>query len=157
VSRIAATGLLTLALVAGIAVPAIPCLADRLPRLVATGSAFGSLICHQRPDRSFTSCGRTWPVCGRCSGLYLGASAGALLVGLGLGRQRRRADAPPHVRTVGEWRRALLIAAAPTVLSWTLEAVTGLDPGTVARFVLALPLGLLTALWLAAVARGDLR
>jgi len=147
VSRIAATGLLTLALVAGIAIPTIPCVADRLPRLVATGSAFGSLICHQRPDRSFTSCGRTWPVCGRCSGLYLGAAAGAVLVGLGL---RRR-------QTVRQWRRALLIAAAPTVLSWTVEAVTGLDPGTVARFVLALPLGLLTALWLGAVARGDLR
>ena len=146
-SRIAATGLLTLALVAGIAIPTIPCVADRWPRLVATGSAVGSLICHQRPARSFTSCSRTWPVCGRCSGLYLGAACGAVLVGLGLGRRQ----------TVREWRRALLIAAGPTVLSWTLEAVTGLDPGTVARFVLALPLGLLTALWLGAVARGDLR
>ena len=146
-ARPIATAILGLAMVAGSVIPTIPCAAGGVPRLAAAVYAFGSLICHQRPERSFTSCGRTWPVCGRCSGLYLGAAAGAVLVGLGL---RRR-------QTVREWRRALLIAAAPTVLSWTLEAVTGLDPGTVARFVLALPLGLLTALWLGAVARGDLR
>ena len=146
-SRVAATSLLTLALVAGLFIPSIPCAAVRAPRVAAVSHAFGGFICHQRPERSFNSCGRQWPVCGRCSGLYLGAAAGAVLVAFGL---RRRL-------TVSVWRRALLIAAAPTLLSWMLEASSGLDPGTAARFVMALPLGVVTALWLGAIARGDLR
>ena len=146
-SRVAATSLLTLALVAGLFIPSIPCAAVRAPGVAAVSHAFGGLICHQRPERSFSSCGRQWPVCGRCSGLYLGAAAGAVLVAFGL---RRRL-------TVSKWRQGLLLAAAPTLLSWTVEAASGLDPGTAARFVLALPLGVMTALWLGAIARGDLR
>jgi len=33
--------------------------------------AVGSLICHQRPDRSFFVDGHQLPVCARCTGLYL--------------------------------------------------------------------------------------
>ena len=39
----------------------------------------GSRICHQRPERSFHTAGAQWPVCGRCSGLYLAVPLGALL------------------------------------------------------------------------------
>ena len=66
-SRVAATSLLTLALVAGLFIPSIPCAAVRAPRVAAVSHAFGGFICHQRPERSFNSCGRQWPVCGRCS------------------------------------------------------------------------------------------
>ena len=31
----------------------------------------GSVICHQRPDRSFRLWGVQMPVCARCAGLYL--------------------------------------------------------------------------------------
>jgi hypothetical protein len=47
-------------------------------------------------------------------------------------------------------------AAAPTLALWTLEIATGVDPGTLVRFAAALPLGIVAALWLGAVARGDL-
>jgi uncharacterized membrane protein len=147
VSRLFAAGLLALAMLAGLLVPSAPCGTGRTSAWVAVIDVFGGLICHQRPERSFSSCGRQWPVCGRCSGLYLGAAAGAVLVAFGL---RRRL-------TVSKWRQGLLLAAAPTLLSWTVEAASGLDPGTAARFVLALPLGVMTALWLGAIARGDLR
>ncbi len=146
-SRLIAAGLLALAILAGLLIPSAPCVTGRAPALVAVIDVFGGFICHQRPERSFSSCGRQWPVCGRCSGLYLGAGAGAVLVAFGL---RRRL-------TVAAWRRAILLAAAPTVLSWTVEASSGLDPGTAVRFLMALPLGVVTALWLGAIARGDLR
>jgi uncharacterized membrane protein len=126
----------------------VPCIGARqAPAFTALVYAAGSVVCHQRADRSFASCGLKWPVCGRCSGLYLGAAAGALLASFGL-RWRQSA---------GRWRRVLLLAAAPTLLSWTVETATRLDPGTAFRFAAALPLGLATALWLAEVARGDLR
>ena len=38
----------------------------------------GSLICHQRPERSFHLDGAQLPVCARCSGLYAGVSLGVL-------------------------------------------------------------------------------
>ena len=147
VSRIVATGLLALALLAGILIPTAACAAGRVPRLAVVVYAFSGVICHQRADRSFVSCGVKWPVCGRCSGLYLGAALGALLAAGGL-RTRHPAS---------RWRRILLLAAVPTLVSWVAEVTVGLDPGTAARFALATPLGLATALWLAEVAREDLR
>jgi len=33
----------------------------------------GGRICHQRPERSFATRDVQWPVCARCSGLYLAA------------------------------------------------------------------------------------
>src|SRR5919201_700706 len=39
----------------------------------------GSLVCHQRPERSFAIQGRAMPVCARCSGLYGSAAAGGIL------------------------------------------------------------------------------
>ena len=44
----------------------------------------GSLICHQRPGRSFRPWGVQMPVCARCAGLYLGAAVGGLLAGVGV-------------------------------------------------------------------------
>jgi len=51
----------------------------------------GSIICHQRPDRSFRLRGVQMPVCARCAGLYLGATVGVLLAGAGV-PFRRLAD-----------------------------------------------------------------
>lgn len=42
--------------------------------------AIGSLICHQRPDRSFDLAGAQLPVCARCLGLYAGVLIGAVAV-----------------------------------------------------------------------------
>ena len=42
--------------------------------------AAGSLICHQRPERSFHLLGAQLPVCARCMGIYAGAAVAACLV-----------------------------------------------------------------------------
>ena len=34
----------------------------------------GSFICHQLPARSFHTWSAQWPVCARCTGIYLGAA-----------------------------------------------------------------------------------
>src|SRR3989442_14005492 len=41
--------------------------------------ALGSLICHQRPERSFDVFAAQMPVCARCIGLYVGAATGAVM------------------------------------------------------------------------------
>ena len=51
----------------------------------------------------------------------------------------------------------MLLAAAPTAGLWLLEVVGVVDPGNAIRFLGALPLGLMTAAWLGAVVREDLR
>lgn len=38
-----------------------------------------SLICHQRPDRSFWILGAPIALCARCLGIYIGAAVGLLL------------------------------------------------------------------------------
>lgn len=94
-----------------------------------------SHVCHQRPERSFHTAGVVWPVCGRCSGLYLSAPLGALLA---LGVAGRR------VRGAGRnWLRAGLgVAALPTVITLGLEWFNLAPISNAMRFAAALPLGL---------------
>ena len=100
-----------------------------------------SRICHQRPDRSFHTAGVQWPVCARCSGLYLGASIGALIAGSQL---RRR-------RLAGRERLLwwLAIATLPTVVTIAFEWLRLVAVSNGARFIAALPLGAALA-WLLA-------
>jgi len=160
VGRRAALALLSLAAIWGLALPLLACARESSSPLVSmTGRAafaLGHVICHQRPDRSFFSCGLQWPVCGRCSGLYIGAAAGAVLaLALGVRLQRPRRTSPDGAAS--RWRRILLFSAAPTAVLWTVEFAGLVDPGTTARFAAALPLGMAASGWLDAVARGDLR
>lgn len=84
-------------------------------------------LCHQKPDRSFSTAGVTWPVCGRCAGLYLAAPVGVLVA-------RRRS------RRAWSARRTLGWAALPTVLTLALEWF-GLAPVTnLVRAAAAAPL-----------------
>src|SRR5437870_7109481 len=39
----------------------------------------GSFICHQLPARSFHTWSAQWPVCARCTGIYLGAAVTAII------------------------------------------------------------------------------
>ncbi len=160
VGRRAALALLSLAAIWGLALPWLACARESSsPLLSMTGRvafAVGHVICHQRPERSFFSCGLQWPVCGRCSGLYLGAAAGAVLA-LALGRRLQRARPTTSDSAATRWRRLLLFSAAPTAVLWTIEFTGLFAPGTTARFAGALPLGLAASGWLDAVARGDLR
>ena len=91
--------------------------------------AIGSRICHQKSERSFHTAGVQWPVCGRCSGLYLAAPLGALFAAA----RRRRHD-------VSRTRILLAVAALPTVISVVLEW-SGVPMGNLARFLFAVPLG----------------
>jgi len=146
-SRLIPTALLALMLVGGLALPFVPCVGSGTSLGVSVIYAAGSLVCHQRPERSLTSCGRQWPVCGRCSGLYLGAAAGVLLAAAGVGRRG----------SWRQWRTRVLLSAMPTAALWLGEVAGFGDPGTLLRLALALPPGVVTALWLSAVSRGDLR
>jgi hypothetical protein len=54
--------------------------AGSAPRVVAVVTyAIGATVCHQRPDRSFATNGIAWPVCARCSGLYVSAAVAVVV------------------------------------------------------------------------------
>jgi uncharacterized membrane protein len=106
----------------------------------------GAGVCHQRPDRSFAAVAGTWPVCARCAGLYLSAAIVGLALGLWMAVDRQ----PMFLR----WRIWALFAAAPTVISWAAERAGLLSTSNMVRFVLAIPLGALAAMMLAAAASG---
>ena len=104
-----------------------------------------SRICHQRDERSFHTDGARWPVCGRCSGLYLGGAVGALVAAAG----RRRRPGVSSQR-LGH----LAIVAVPTALTFVFEW-TGLVPvSNLARLITAVPLGALVVVVLVETAAG---
>src|SRR5438067_12965322 len=39
----------------------------------------GSIVCHQRPERSFHLWSAQLPVCARCTGIYAGAAVAAII------------------------------------------------------------------------------
>jgi len=79
--------------------------------------AGGSLICHQRPERSFHLAGAQLPVCARCAGVYAGAALGAMA---SLGRPNPIASRP---------RAAILAAALPVAATLVVEWAGIADPG----------------------------
>jgi uncharacterized membrane protein len=88
-----------------------------------------SLICHQRPERSFYLFGAPIAVCARCLGIYLGAAVGLLF------------RAPRRIAI------QLLIAAAALNLIDGLAELAGLHGNWITvRFVLGLALGAAGAL-----------
>jgi uncharacterized membrane protein len=106
-----------------------------IPVLNQTGATtgfiygIGSVICHQRPERSFSIAGHQLAVCARCFGLYASGAVAALLAWAGIGRTPRRS------------RETLLIAAVPTILTVPIEWL-GISPlSNAIRAVAALPLG----------------
>jgi uncharacterized membrane protein len=105
-------------------------------RGVSTASALiyqgASLICHQRPERSFHLAGVQLPVCARCTGLYISGAAAALAACSG---RRRRINAPRATRMV------FAVAAVPTALTLALEIAALAQPSNTARAIAALPLG----------------
>lgn len=159
-ARRVALVLLSLAAIWGLTLPWLACARGLSSPLLAISGraafALGHVICHQRAERSFFGCGLQWPVCGRCSGLYLGSAAGAVLA-LTLGRRLHAARTTTPESAARRWQRLLLVSTAPTAVLWIIEITGVFDPGTPARFAAALPLGLAASGWLDAVARGDLR
>ena len=120
-------------------------------RLAAFLYMFGSVICHQLPDRSFHLDGAQLPVCARCFGLYAGAALGALgglteVVGRGFTPRQAGHKDPPYDRV------ALLLAAVPTLLTVLLEW-TGVHSSNLARAAAGAPLGAVVALIVMAAVR----
>jgi uncharacterized membrane protein len=110
--------------------------AETSPRLLPLSVyVVGSFVCHQRPERSFHMSALPMPVCARCFGLYAAAPVGfaAAMLGLGLGLAR---TSP---------RRALLLAAFPTLATLAVEWAAIAEPGNLVRFAAALPLAAVAA------------
>ena len=97
-----------------------------------TAYTVGSLICHQRPERSFHLWSAQLPVCARCTGIYVGAAAATLRTGGWLnGRALDAAFA----------RRVMILAALPTLATLGYEWTTAVAPSNWIRFAAGLPLG----------------
>jgi len=108
----------------------------------------GAVICHQRPERSFHAGPQQYPVCARCTGLYVGAPFG-LLAMLMMQRVRTGTGADAYRR----WRVILLGAMVPTLVSIGLERIGG-PSDTISRALAALPLGAAVAAFVAAALLG---
>ena len=117
----------------------------RTPAWSAVVYAAASKVCHQRPERSFHTAGVKWPVCGRCSGLYLAAPIGALAAGVAL---RRGVRASRQLR----W---LALAAVPTALTLIVEWLNLAPVSNLARALAALPLGAMVAFVVIRTAAGE--
>ena len=105
--------------------------------LVALAYQIGHVICHQRTERSFHLMGVQLPVCARCTGIYLGAAASAIVAAGG------HTPSAPIDRT---WARAALgWSFAPIAVTLLVEWVSGRTPANWIRAVSAVPLGLVVA------------
>lgn len=113
---------------------AAPLLASAADALVAALYVAGSLICHQRPERSFHIAASQLPVCARCLGLYVGGAAGLLIWVMA---SRRRQVAWPRSVALTTLAASTLPTAATIASAWL-----GLgEPSNAWRAALALPLG----------------
>ena len=103
----------------------------------------GSRVCHRHPGRSFHTAGVQWPVCARCSGLYMAGALGAVL---GVGARARRWTGGRRLVTV------LMVASLPTAGTGLGEWVFGVNVANATRAGAALPLGAAIAASIVAVA-----
>jgi uncharacterized membrane protein len=106
----------------------------RLPTLSMAVYHAGSLVCHQRPERSFHLAGAQLPVCARCFGLYLSGA-----VGLVAASRRRRSLSPATSRVL------LALAAMPIAITVALEWLGLIHTTNVVRMLTGLPLGFAAA------------
>ena len=119
------------------------------PLLAAAVYGLGGVICHQLPERSFHWHGAQLAVCARCTGIYLGACASAVVVPLPP-RVSSRWAAPPA-------RIAWLLGLAAVPMAVTLAAEwTGLwAPSPLVRAATGVLVGAAGAVVVTAAARCD--
>jgi uncharacterized membrane protein len=120
---------------------------------VAIIFSIGSVICHQIPERSFFLDGHQFPVCARCTGLYVSGAVGLIgWIAFKISRGWR-----PLPFDAGLGLRVVVIAAIPTAVSFA-SGITGLwDGSNITRALLAIPLGASAGAIVAAVGTKDLR
>ena len=127
-----------------------PLLAESAVGLGGLIYAAGSLICHQRPERSFHLGAAQLPVCARCLGLYAGGAMGLLT--WTLVSRARRFRWPRRSAA-----RVLLVSGVPTAVT-VASAWLGLgDPANAWRAALAVPLGIAGGLLVGAVTTDHLK
>ena len=98
----------------------------------------GSVICHQRPERSFAILQTPLPVCARCTGIYFGAFVAAAVLMV-----RRGRVVPPATRGV---RWGLSLALTPALMTLLYEWVTHETPSNLLRAASGVPPGFVV-LW----------
>lgn len=111
--------------------------------------AIGSLVCHQRAERSFHLAGAQLPVCARCFGIYLGAAFGAMMtagrrfVGSPTSIGRANGGRTTQLALSARWtpRVLLAIVGLPTIGSIVLERAGLWDPQNIGRAAAGLVLG----------------
>jgi uncharacterized membrane protein len=97
--------------------------------------AIGHVVCHQLPARSFHVWMTSLPVCARCTGIYAGAAATAIVLAL----MPRTSVEARSVRV--DPKRVLLLALVPTALTLMFEWTTGVMPQHWVRAAAGVPLG----------------
>lgn len=102
--------------------------------LSAAAYWLGSLVCHQRPERSFHVAGAQLPVCARCTGLYVSGALGVVVASWRIW--------PRRAISFSSWRAALVLAAVPTVVTLIIEWWRPATASGIVRAVAAVPLGL---------------
>lgn len=125
----------------------------RPPRLsaavfVVAVYSVGSVVCHQRPERSFHLWGQQLPVCARCTGIYAGAAMAVALVGI---RRLRTSGATTRVQAPLAMSplAAVLVASLPTAGTLVFEWTTGVTPANWVRAAAGLVVGA-TVAWVVA-------
>lgn len=96
----------------------------------------GSFICHQLPERSFHWWSAQWPVCARCTGIYVGAAVAA-----GVFPADAVSGLSRTVQNVYRARALLAAAALPTAVTLIYEWTTGDMPSNPIRALAGAPLG----------------
>ena len=117
---------------------------------VATLYQAAGRICHQQPERSFQWSGVPFPVCGRCVALYASGAVGAIAAAWAAWGARPWLGWPRRPLWAGAGRAEvtwLLASMSPAAVLFLLEWTIA-DPGTPARALGSLPLGLVVG-WLA--------
>src|SRR6516165_10596418 len=101
--------------------------------------AAGGVVCHQLPNRSFLLWGHALPVCARCTGIYAGAAAAALVA---LAARRRACGA-----FASGTRLWMLVGAAfPNAATLAYEWTSGAAPSNGIRAAAGFVLGAVVAL-----------
>jgi uncharacterized membrane protein len=95
-----------------------------------------SLLCHQRPERSFHLFAVQLPVCARCVGIYVGAAMAALLFGV------RTAPIARDKRPLPVGINIPMVASiVPIGLTLIFELATGTVPSNWVRALSGVPFG----------------
>jgi uncharacterized membrane protein len=99
----------------------------------------GSVVCHQRPERSFFLWAHQMPVCARCTGIYAGAAFTVLSWPV---VQRLPLVARRLESTVARSPKGFaLLACAPAIATLVYEWTTGVTPSNGIRAASGLWLG----------------